>query len=255
MIILTWNVSAFNTCFNANYSIEQKRQMIIEAVKSMEKSPDVLCLQEVTAELAQDLVFSTNYCLIDTVQTHCEMCCLFVSNDLRQKLVAGSNAINVTDGIVSCDLQLSRTQLVRLASCHLAPFKENSQVRKEQLESFFKSSDASKVTHIVLAGDMNVRQDESDIWLAKLLPELSKGKDFNDAWCLSGRNANTKFTWDSFTNKYFNDGFKFKSRFDRVLVSSGIQCKLYQLTGNAPVDGCFLSDHFGIVTELALKDY
>lgn len=254
MIILTWNVSAFNTCFNAKYSVEQKRGMIIEAIKSLDKSPDVLCLQEATAELVQALVVNTNYCLLDTVQTHCEMCCLFVRNDLRQKLVTGENAIHVTDGVVSCDFQLSKTQSVRLASCHLAPFKGNAQVRKEQLETFFKLCDASKVDHVILAGDMNVRQGESDVWLTKLLPELSKGKDFNDAWCLSGRNAFTKFTWDSFTNKYFNDGFKFKSRFDRVIISGGMQCRSYQLIGNTPVNNFFLSDHFGIVTELVLEE-
>jgi endonuclease/exonuclease/phosphatase family metal-dependent hydrolase len=99
---------------------------------------------------------------------------------------------------------------------------------------------------MVVAGDMNMREIETHSAL-----ELG----LEDAWLLSGSHPSAQFTWNSKVNQYLADCFGFTCRFDRVFVSPGVQVHGFSLVGDQPVEGQpghYLSDHFGIVTQLQL---
>ena len=66
---------------------------------------------------------------------------------------------------------------------------------------------------------------------------------------------NTKFTWNTFANRYHgDDGFRFKARFDRCYVRGGaVTVNRFGLIGDRSVDGRvgdYLSDHYGLLVGL-----
>eukprot|EP00986_Skeletonema_menzelii_P018964 scaffold27037_cov134-Skeletonema_menzelii.AAC.11 len=99
---------------------------------------------------------------------------------------------------------------------------------------------------MILLGDYNMRQSE-DTSIENILGI--------DAWKAAGSNYRSKFTWDSFANKYHEDGFSFRARFNRCYVGGeNIRVNRFGLIGNKVVEGGstkdFLSDHYGMVIGL-----
>ena len=81
------------------------------------------------------------------------------------------------------------------------------------------------------------------------------GGGWLDAWKEgSGSSKKLKFTWDSFTNLYHENGFGFTCRFDRCYArGDSINISNFDLMGNVPVNGTegdYLSDHFGLIVEI-----
>ena len=100
-----------------------------------------------------------------------------------------------------------------------------------------------------MIGDMNMRQKED-----KSIEGLVGG-GWLDAWKEgSGSSKKLKFTWDSFTNQYHENGFGFTCRFDRCYArGDSINISNFDLMGNVPVhgtEGDYLSDHFGLIVEI-----
>jgi len=94
---------------------------------------------------------------------------------------------------------------------------------------------------MILLGDYNMRQSE-DKAIENILGI--------DAWKAAGSNYRNKFTWDSFSNEYHEDGFAFRARFDRCYAGGDkIHVNRFGLIGNKAVVGTkdFLSDHYGMI--------
>jgi hypothetical protein len=101
----------------------------------------------------------------------------------------------------------------------------------------------------ILLGDFNARAAED----TKI--ENAAGGKWLDAWKCTGSDPATKFTWDTFANRYHGDeGFRFKARFDRCYVRGGaVTVNRFGLIGNQSIggrSGDYLSDHYGLVVGL-----
>ena len=126
-------------------------------------------------------------------------------------------------------------------ACHLFPYKNNIATRLGQLEDILSQVD--KDQPLIIAGDMNMRESETE----RVLSTFS----LEDAFLLKGTKE-TKFTWDSKINKYHEKSHEFAARFDRVLVR-GLEVSEFALIANRPsseIKNHFLSDHYGISAEL-----
>ena len=53
-----------------------------------------------------------------------------------------------------------------LAGCHLEPFQDGAPTRLRQLEAFLAEAQRQQATHIVVAGDTNMRQAEDSSVMA-----------------------------------------------------------------------------------------
>ena len=75
-----------------------------------------------------------------------------------------------------------------------------------------------------------------------------------DAWKSAGANSDSKFSWNTFTNKYYEDGFQYRARYDRCYIRGDVfSVREFGLIGNHPVEnrsGDYLSDHFGLSVRL-----
>jgi endonuclease/exonuclease/phosphatase family metal-dependent hydrolase len=171
--------------------------------------------------------------LVDQVQTHCEWTALYVSNEVEivstiLDIDAAVAAVAILDGVKTL-----------IASAHLAPFKENGQLRIQQLAQIMSMVESDQC--VIIAGDLNIRQDEATRFL-RSQPSLK------DASTVMPGALKDKATWDSFVNKYHSESFEFRSCFDRVFLSKSWDIADYRLVGKSKFGGTFLSDHFGICT-------
>jgi endonuclease/exonuclease/phosphatase family metal-dependent hydrolase len=138
---------------------------------------------------------------------------------------------------------------VSVSSSHLAPFKHGAGTRLRQCQQLRESLLQESGNNMILLGDYNMRASE-DTSIENILGI--------DAWKAAGSNQRNKFTWDSFANRYHEDGFAFRARFDRCYVGGSeniIQVNRFGLIGNKPVVGGgsakdFLSDHYGMIIGL-----
>lgn len=110
--------------------------------------------------------------------------------------------------------------------------------------------DAEDKTAVILAGDLNLREDE-----VKKVGGLTNG--IKDAWIEAGCEVNTKFTWDMKLNDnlVFRGNQKPRCRFDRVYYKSDGTTLLrkFDLIGKQRLSSCdrFSSDHWGILCEFS----
>jgi endonuclease/exonuclease/phosphatase (EEP) superfamily protein YafD len=146
----------------------------------------------------------------------------------------------------------AKNGVLYVASCHLiGPHQQNADKRAAQLEALVRHiNDREPGAAVILAGDMN-------IWKAAETKNALDNLGLQDAFILAtiaGTRSGAKFTWDTRVNQYRKIIRPFASRFDKVFVR-GLEVKGYSLVGDEAVGGkpgFYLSDHFGICTELRL---
>lgn len=106
---------------------------------------------------------------------------------------------------------------------------------------------------VLIVGDMNMREAETT---AVTDPA---GLGLSDAYLTAAASgtasANAKNTWDTRCNRYYDEGFKYACRYDRVFCKGAewAGVRAFELVGHMPehgVEGFYLSDHFGIVATL-----
>ena len=143
----------------------------------------------------------------------------------------------------------AKNKILYLASCHFPPSTKNADQRAAQLETLLRHiNDKDPEAAVIFAGDMNMRDAETK-------GALKLG--LQDAFILADSSNSSnggKFTWDSTVNQYAEGAKPFASRYDRVFVR-GLEVKGYSLVGDKPVGGkrgLYLSDHFGVCTQLQL---
>lgn len=178
--------------------------------------------------------------------------CGYVDLLLKEELARRSRPIVSRRGnlpSVATTIILPNRTRIAVSSSHLAPFKEGSSTRAMQCETLMKIM-TEECDNCILLGDFNMRAFED-----KTTENLCGG-EWIDAWKGCGSNVGVKFTWDSFANRYHNEGFSFKARFDRCyLRGDAFGLNHFSFMGNRPVKaqdggggaGDYLSDHFGMV--------
>ena len=130
--------------------------------------------------------------------------------------------------------------------------KKSSKKRIEQLQECFSEieNNVSKDATVILAGDMNIRDQE--------IGELPQ--NVYDLWINLGNPTQFEFTWDcqKNTNKTF-PGKPPRLRFDRVFVRESskneITPKSFEFIGTKKVSNTpmFPSDHWGILAIFELN--
>lgn len=99
----------------------------------------------------------------------------------------------------------------------------------------------------VVAGDLNARPDEAGV--------RHLATHFQDAWAVAGTGPGTTWSADNplaATEITRTGGLP--GRIDYVFAGPGIRIVSARLTGDHPVDGVWLSDHAGVVADLAFPD-
>lgn len=135
--------------------------------------------------------------------------------------------------------------------------KEGAAERKTQYTSLMRQM-LQHAPNCILLGDFNMRTAE-DIHAETALQD--GGGRWMDAWKASPPGPikyASKFTWDSFVNKYHEDGFQYRARYDRCYYRGEdiVGVEKFDLIGNRPVEdrpGEYLSDHFGMVVVLGVR--
>ena len=130
MKVLTWNISLTDPSFQA--PIDWNRNINIGEMHKIieEEDPDIFSLQEIhSINFGKRFV---NYNYVDPVASHSGLVGLFV-----KKTYEIHNAIPVPPSIV---LELSKGEGQRFffVGCHLFPFKQNANIRIEQMSMMFQ---------------------------------------------------------------------------------------------------------------------
>jgi len=276
--VLTFNVAEFAPHSKAAYPFELAEIHSIMWFTTMirDSLPTVFCLQEIplkktdavlrcirnmvnaNLEQLEDPELRWEYKEVKCqTKSHCGYINIFVRSDIQ---VVKSTAVGPSV-IVKIDMSHKKNKrFVYLASAHLAPHKEGQTRRKEQMKAVVDwIEDDQKVNPVgsevcwVLAGDMNMRDAET----ASIKTVSSNGNVLSDAWEVSGKPAESRFTWDSKRNKYHRNCFEFLCRFDRIFTFPEIKPDRFHLVGDEPFHGTkdhFISDHYGLFVSLPKKE-
>lgn len=271
LTLLSWNLSnASPSCMAPDTAQRARRAPFLIRDECVLSSPDIIALQECPSpSFGRDVFGSHGYISMGTRPSHCGYVDLLVREGLtmssssttvaaearkRKRPSTGTTTI-MTDFYnlpsVACHIDLPNGVTIAVSSSHLAPFKDGASERLAQCTTLMKlmTQNGGTIDNCILLGDFNARAAE-DIKI-----ENAVGGKWLDAWKCTGSDPNTKFTWDSFANRYHgDDGFRFKARFDRCYVRGGaVTVNRFGLIGNQRIDGRsgdYLSDHYGLVVGL-----
>jgi hypothetical protein len=171
---------------------------------------------------------------------------------LRMETILTPNLPSVAATIILPD-----STKIAISSSHLMWSKEGAAVRKQQYTSLMRQM-LQHATNCILMGDFNMRAAE-DAHAENAL--LQDGVRWIDAWKASPPGQTkyaSKFTWDSFINKYHMDGFQYRARYDRCYYHGEniVGVNKFDLIGNQSVEnrpGDYWSDHFGMLVVLGVR--
>ena len=152
-----------------------------------------------------------------------------------------------------------------LLNTHLESTKNEKAERQRQLSEALASlakatSSATLAPTAILAGDLNIRDDE--MAAAKNQAKLKNIRvgEVRDAWVSCGSPKDHEYTWDTSVNTNLGVRYKSRCRFDRVLHLAGTGTSswvpsVFQLIGRSKLEslGRFPSDHWGIQITWAVK--
>jgi len=235
--MLTWNV-----WFGGHMFDERRTALLAELER---RQPDVIALQEVTADLLSDLMAAS------WVRAHYQMSDVELFQSYDVVLLSRLPIHRLTS--LSLPTSMGRRLLVAELACglaigtvHLESMKQSTHARATQLGLI--QPYLAGLGDAVLAGDMNF-QPEDAIETAALDPT------FVDVWPAL-RPDDPGYTADSQINRM---RFSLKptlsrKRIDRVFVrATRWRPGRIELVGTEPIDGegNFTSDHFGLACMLA----
>ena len=225
--ILSWNVAKCNPSNEAPWDMHENEKSIVKHIYNM--NGDVVAIQEAPTKDWGKNNLGPTYIQLDSQPSHCGFTIFLVNISFFNvcdilKFKFDSNVNPAVGAIING---------VAYVSVHLMPFNNGQNERTRQVQHII---DTIKCKQVCIIGDTNMRQNETVV-----------DPSFTDAWIQTGSHTDTKYTWNSNTNHYHNDGFPFVSRFDRSYGKNMI-CKSFHLTAEEKIDGtCNLSDHFGLI--------
>jgi len=284
LTFLSWNVSnASPSCMAPDPAQRVKRAPFLIRDECLSSSPDIIALQECPSpSFGRDVFGSHGYISMGTRPSHCGYVDLLVRKGLTtsssttaaaEAAINDDNHVNINDSkrkrnrpstgtttittdfynlpSVACHIDLPNGVTIAVSSSHLAPFKDGASERLAQCTTLMKlmTQNGGNIDNCILLGDFNARAAEDT------RIENAAGGKWLDAWKCTGSDPNTKFTWNTFANRYHgDDGFRFKARFDRCYIRGGaVTVNRFGLIGNRRVDGRvgdYLSDHYGLLVGL-----
>ena len=244
--ILTWNISQGHTSYAApkewkEAESHENRQIISNIIRS--HNPDILALQEVpNPNWLPMLVSFEHYIPLGCVSSHCGFSALLIRPQLAKYI---RNVFQVGPSIIA--FWKENTITLSISSAHLYPGKEGYSQRLEQFSALWQCAKQQNATHMVFAGDMNMRgHEETNI-------ESVSSPPLMDVWKQIG-NLKNKWTWNTKINHYHKSRIEFTARFDRIYCTQNIEQKSLKLVGSKPLSNPnhFASDHFGLCAHLMI---
>lgn len=235
---MSWNISGNDIPANAPISLDLEMKWELIAQEMQKQTPTILALQEVPMpELAVVYAEQMGLLAVEAIQSHEGYTFLAIPKAWKDQI----QHIVKTGAAVGCTVQIDN-ELWGILSIHFAPSKNHAPIRKAQLKNIIDLL-STRCDRLILAGDTNMRKAE-DSSIAEL--------GLKDAFYLSNSPKNHQWTWDSHKNPYHNNSFAFTARFDKILLK-GWRVHSFELIGtNAIEKKIFLSDHFGIISKIAL---
>ena len=233
----------YNVWFGAHMFEERRAALLTELER---RTPDVICLQEVTKELL-DVLIDTPWITRGYTVSDIE---LFQTYDVAILSRLPIKKLSVLPLATSMGRRLLVAELacgLSIGTVHLESMKQSAKPRAAQLRAI--QPVLAELGDAVLCGDMNFQPDDP-IESAALDPA------FVDVWPVIHPH-DPGYTADSQLNKM---RFELKptlsrKRIDRVfLQSTRWKASTIELVGTEPidVDGTFPSDHFGLAATLTV---
>lgn len=241
--VLTWNLAGDDLHASFIFDLETKYEKIALEVKK--HKPDILNLQETTVphEIWEDL----GYKLCGSTRSHgsglvelwyrSESCQLDTHWSVKPDLGSTKYAFPIA--------QFSgKFGKVTVCNIHLYSGKYKPELRLEKLKKIMEA--IGRRNHVIIMGDANMRKAETD--------DACRVLGMQDAYIQVKKFVDARFTWNSYENKFHANGFELKCRFDRIFLKDFV-CHTLDFVGNKSINGAYLSDHFGLVTELEFTDF
>jgi endonuclease/exonuclease/phosphatase family metal-dependent hydrolase len=237
--LLTWNI------WFGRHQLKERTAALIDDLSW--RAPDIVALQEVTAESLRVLIANP------FIRATYQVSDVDGSTFDRYGVMLLSKVPFESLMMLPLPSRMGRRLLVgtlanglSVATVHLESTSDRGADRVAQLEIILPLL-KNLASDVVLMGDLNFSPDS-------LLETAAVDPSFVDAWTHS-RFADPGFTIDSMRNQMrrrFDDAMM-QRRIDRVLVrSTRWRVEDVALAGTAPMDaeGTFVSDHFGVETVL-----
>ena len=242
LLVLSWNVDGIMEEY-----CQERAVGVSHCINGY--CPDVVMLQEVTDEILVVLqAICKNYTF--RVEKVAYYFCIIMFR--KHKDIAVQHSATKTCFENSCmgRFILSQEALIRgkqyiFMTSHLESLREHSKVRCKQLETVFDFMLDKQDSSVVMAGDLNIRENE----LSSIggVPRRLK-----DAWVECGSLYETKYTWDLMRNDNLVINGKPRARYDRMYIKQSDfkpEALNFKLIGTERLKSCgmFPSDHFGIL--------
>lgn len=262
LIIVSMNLAMLVPSKAAPTSWNEEKQ--IEAVKRelLQGNPDVLALQECPSLESVNKIFQ-GYIAIGSHRSHAGHVVLMV----RQDLAGSASRIQLSSRLPAVMMELAMRSnqespddanaKILVASVHLEPFERGSIRRRNQVQELIKISDSFKVkVPLIIAGDTNMRDAEDGF--------MENDLKLQDVWKMAGSNPLHQYSWDTvnkpdgYFNRYYgSDTRQYQRRYDRIYVTNSCPLNVsdFSLIASKPISPSrdhFLSDHFGLATEIQI---
>lgn len=244
--ILSWNISQAKPSEAAPHHWKEKdstenRSAIQKLI--LNHKPDILALQEIPEPSWLPMLVSfDSYIPLGCAPSHCGYTALLMRPKIAQHV---QQVFQVGPSIIAFWKQGKKN--ISISSSHLFPGKNGAYERYKQLKALWDCAQRQKSTHTIMAGDMNVRSQESSSIEALSTPPLI------DIWSILGTKKN-KWTWNTKINQYHHYSFPCTARFDRIYCTYNVEPKTFKLVGAKPLSNPahFASDHFGICSRIMI---
>jgi len=248
--IATWNV-----WFDRLYQ-QERMEMLFQIL--LENGPDFICLQEVTAKLANAIKGNKALAQLYNIST----------SDVGRYgcMILANTEFEVEFDVVELPSRMGRELLLAkcnrlglvVATVHLESLN-NAPTRFKQLEVAKQVLEQEALS--VLCGDFNFdstqnfgdwnlssdRQNLENDCLQSIMP------NYVDAWPSLHPSSDPGLTFDGSRNPFVPQKQE-RMRYDRVLVSKGVELLSMSVIGSEQVNGIVPSDHFGLCVDIKITN-
>lgn len=225
------------------------------------KSPDVIFLQEVTPESIDQythLLGQQGYNLVSpqkqVLASYFTVAFSKLIGDCKRLSFPDFARSNMGRDVLSYELIINNRNTQFLSS-HLESLADGGEARKAQMEYMLELIDSFPGPS-VMAGDLNIRKKEADSLMVKLKKKAKDKKTdlkIFDCWEAMGKDENSKNTW-----VFPDPGLNYiQARYDRMYCNGKhIRITEFSLIGNevmpAPISTT-PSDHFGLIARFIIE--
>lgn len=232
--------------YNIWFSEKKRTERMISLIENiLYHDPDIICLQEVTVPIYDQLVYRLGQFKYHFPQnpTNKYNCVIFSKYELTdQKYIEYTNSV-MDRGLVITSVKILN-KIITIATSHFESlFQRHNATKLEQFK--IADDELSKIAEkntVILCADTNIVGNEDNLFMPKWI----------DAWVKAGMGKEDQYTYDSEYNDNLNNrqlGY-YRSRIDRIVFLNGSLEKFKLIKGLAEL--IEPSDHFGVMAQFSI---